>query len=378
MALVLVALIAGLIAAACVVALHVSYRRWADRRPPPALEAVDQGPRGGHLGWFEGRWGRALHLDVLYAVVVTRDRLLLLRVGGQLSGRPSYYYSAPEQAAQAKRRARCSEELAAAVPPEALLGRHRRDVAIPLHEIERATVSPRRQFGWVGPAKLVLERAGAPATTLILEDEWQVAACALALRAVLGEAVRIDPLLAPMLTDTPTAARESMAQRTPSVQRALAILFGVIAALLLSLVSISAGPARLDATTGRLVSCKPVRRDRSSPVLMMKLDASPLDLRFELHGEDVADLREACRSHAHVNVVYRQVRAGGPAWVRAISYVGGPEIVSGEGVARRRRSNAVGGAAVGGVFAGIALGMFTIAALARRRRERPRSAAPPR
>jgi hypothetical protein len=85
----------------------------------------------------------------------------------------------------------------------------------------------------------------------------------------------------------------------------------------------------------------------------------------------IAGLREACRRHAYVNVVYRQERADRPAWVQAIAYVGGREIVSGEAVARRQRSNVVAGAVLGGVLAGVAVGVLTMTLWARRRRERP-------
>lgn len=172
----------------------------------------------------------------------------------------------------------------------------------------------------------------------------------------------------------PTAIARSHA----TVPLALGSLFGCFAAVVLLIVGIQAHPARLDATTGHLVSCKPDRRGRTWPVLMMKLDASPFVLRLRLHPEDEAGLRDACRSHAHVNVLYRQSRASGKAWVHAVAYVGGREIVSGEVVARRERSEVVWGAAFAGVLAGLAVGAFTISALARRRRERLRSAAAPR
>jgi hypothetical protein len=172
MPLVVVSLIAGTIALACVAAVYALSRWWARRKPEPVFETADQGPRGEHLGWFEGRWARAFHPDVLYAVVVTRERLLLLRVGGQFSGRQAYGRVGAERvfAAEAKRRTAYAEELANAGSLDDLLGRHRRDFAIAMHQVKRVTMSARRGFGWIGPAVFVVERIGAPTVKLVLED----------------------------------------------------------------------------------------------------------------------------------------------------------------------------------------------------------------
>ncbi len=374
MSLVVVALIAGTIALACVAVLYALSRWWAERKPRPALEGTDQGPRGGHLGWFEGRWARVLQRDVLYAVVVTRERLLLLRVGGQFSGRQSWAYgrARPERvfALEAKRRAKYAEELAEAGSLDGLVGRHQRDLVIPLHEIKRVTMSARREFGWLGPAKLVIERASAPPMKLVLEDGWQVAACARALQLVMGGAVMVDPALTPILTGTSAGIWASIARRNETVHSGLGVLIACFAVLVFFTVAVQAHPAPLDATTAHLMSCETVGRSKNTPVLKMELDAPPRDLRFELHSEDFAGLWEACRRHAYVNVVYRQERADRPAWAQAIAYVGGREIVSEEVVARRHRSNVMLGAGFGGVLAGIAVGLFTMSMWARRRRER--------
>lgn len=372
MPLVVVALLAGTITLACVVALSAWSRWWAGRKPEPVFESADQRARGGHLGWFEGRWARAFHLDVLYAVVLTRDRLLLLRVGGQFSGRHSYGRGPADRlfALEAKRRAKYAEELAAVGSPDDLLGRHRRDFAIPLHEIRRVTMSPRRGLGWVGPAKLVIERAGAPRVTLVLEDGWQVAACARALQAVMGGAVRVDPALALMISDTPAEIRSYTARRSETTSLSLGVLYACFAALVFFTAWGQAHPAPLEAATAHLMSCEIMRRPKNTPVLKMELDVAPRDLRFELHSDDVAALREACRRHAYVNVVYRQETADRPAWAEAIAYVGGREIVSEEVVARRHRANMVLWAAFGGVLAGIGVGTLSTSLWSRRRRER--------
>jgi hypothetical protein len=126
----------------------------------------------------------------------------------------------------------------------------------------------------------------------------------------------MDPALASMITDTPAGVRSDVARRKETAFLRLGIVYACFAALVFVVLWVQTHPGPLQPATAHLMSCETDRRSKSAPILKMQLDVPPRDLRFELHGEDVAALGEACRQHAYVNVVYRQESADRPAWPR--------------------------------------------------------------
>lgn len=347
-------------------------RRDGDPWPAPA----DQGPAGGHLGWFEARWVRVLRPDVLFAVVVTRERLLLLRVGGQWSGPHAHSNKVPKVEvfkAESARRARYSAELAALSSPGLLLGRHARDFEIPLSAIRAVLLRPRTGWaraGWKGPAELVVQRAGAPALRWVLEDAWQLAACAGALEAVLGGALRPDPSLRAPIREPDGDVRRAVIRSEAIGGIAIGTLCAVVALTLGAIALIQTARLPLEKGVARVISCKTTSIPRRSPSLRMELDAPPATIEFDPHRGDWPGLRSACQTQATVELVYRPSRVTGPAQGVAIRRLDGDTIISEEEGARRERSANVAAAVVGGIAAGLAAGLILVSTLRARRRIR--------
>jgi hypothetical protein len=367
---------AGTIAATIAVAvLVIDYllERGRERRELATIRAAAQGTHP-CLGWFEANWGRSLHPDVLYAVVATREHLLLLRVGGQ-AHRGTRWNDPPD------RKVRFAEALGATWP-DVGLGLGRDDLALPVAEILRATLRERRwfrQFVWQGAATLRIERRGRAPLELVIEDRGDLAECARVLEAALGGRAEIDLELlaanpAPDRTlrdlsgrrlghGRPPAATASGPLRSLSVRTGLTgsvaavLLCGLGAAALWSIRGEESPP--MQSVTARIVACTETDVRKGRDFISMTLRSPPYLLRCSLDRESREPLREACRRGATIRARYTGGGNGEHfAHVESIAYVNGPVIVSEAEATRSRHESRLIGMVLTGLLAGSALGLL--------------------
>lgn len=327
-----------------------------DERKYGPVAPPDQGPAGSHLGWFEARWARLFRINVLYVVIATRDRLLVVRAGPQALGVNGHVRATREHIIRSEnaRRAHLSQELSGPDAVSSMFSKDPKGWAIPYAEIRRLVVRRYRQVAWRGAAQLIVERSGAASVTLILEDEGQLASCVRTLEAVAGGVLRVEAGLRAPTSDPEGALRRSIARSGTAGALILAALCASMA-VLLAWIRFAQQPVEQRVATGQVVSCTVTQHPKSSSTLQMRLDRDPYALAITLHASDAAELGRACRSHALVNAIYDAPQRGGAGDVYAISYFGGPDIISEEEAERRKRFD--------DVLAGGMVGCFTATAM---------------
>ncbi|SRR6266568_7600160 len=159
------------------------------------------------LGSFEARRPSMWSADVLYAVSVTDERLVALRIGGQFSG-----VQANALAVQfgllgglvlgwLRRREERRRAAAPTTNPQTLdeqLRGHRSNFAVTWHELKRASITRRsawQRMAWPGEALLTLERQSGAPVKLIVQERAQLERCLELMQASGGAVLRIDPNL---------------------------------------------------------------------------------------------------------------------------------------------------------------------------------------
>lgn len=170
------------------------------------------------IGSFEARKANQLSGDVLYSVTVTSERLVAVRVGGQLAAEGSNAALAHfgllgvliglflRKSGEKKRETARKEQEQFSL--DEMLQRHPKNFELRNAQIVKAALK-RIRFTMHGPAvaELTLLQDGAPPLALLLPSSEKLASCVKALRAVMPDRLEVPVALGPLLAAQAKRAR---------------------------------------------------------------------------------------------------------------------------------------------------------------------------